>query len=60
VDDVDALVAAVEQVAGSSSDELARLRKEGRRTAEESSYPGLRPRWRALLDGFVALGAETR
>jgi glycosyltransferase involved in cell wall biosynthesis len=60
VDDVDALVAAVEQVAGSSSDELARLRKEGRRTAEESSYPALRPRWRALLDGFVALGAETR
>ncbi len=27
----------------------------GRLTAEENSYDALRPRWRALLDGFVAM-----
>ena len=36
------------------------MRRAGRATAEENSYPALRPRWRALLDGFVALGEDVR
>jgi glycosyltransferase involved in cell wall biosynthesis len=55
VDDVDALAASVEHVADASSEELGRIRGAGRETAEANSYPALRPRWRTLLDGFVAM-----
>jgi len=55
VEDVDALARSIEDVAGASEGELARMRAAGRETAGENSYPALRPRWRALLDGFVAL-----
>jgi glycosyltransferase involved in cell wall biosynthesis len=56
VEDVEALAGRVTHVAQAPADELQRMRDAGRRTAEESSYDALRPRWRALLDGFVALG----
>jgi glycosyltransferase involved in cell wall biosynthesis len=56
VEDVDALAASIVNVADASEDELDRVRAAGRATAESNSYPSLRPRWRALLDGFVALG----
>ena len=36
------------------------MRVAGRETAEANSYPALRPRWCALLDGFVAMGEEPR
>jgi glycosyltransferase involved in cell wall biosynthesis len=58
VDDVDALSGSVAHVAEAPAEELARMRKAGREKAEANSYPALRPRWRALLDGFVALGRE--
>lgn len=56
VEDVEALAGSLAHVAGASADELARVRTAGRETAETNSYLALRPRWRALLDGFVALG----
>jgi glycosyltransferase involved in cell wall biosynthesis len=56
VEDVEAIVEHAAGVAGSSPAELAPLRAAGRATAEANSYDALRPRWRALLDGFVALG----
>jgi glycosyltransferase involved in cell wall biosynthesis len=56
VEDVDALAASIVHVTDASEDELDRVRAAGRATAESNSYPSLRPRWRALLDGFVALG----
>ena len=37
------------------AEELDACGDAGRSTAEANSYPSLRPRWRALLDGFVAL-----
>ena len=58
VADVDALAGSVVHVAGASSDELARVREAGRATADENSYPALRPRWRGLFDGFVAMGGD--
>ena len=58
VEDVQGLVESIARVAGSPENELARTRAAGRETAEANSYPALRPRWRALLDGFVALGDE--
>jgi glycosyltransferase involved in cell wall biosynthesis len=58
VDDIDALARSVAHVAEAPAEELARMRKAGREKAEANSYPALRPRWRALLDGFVALGDE--
>ncbi len=58
VEDVEALAGSIVHVAEAPSDELERVRVAGRATAEESSYPALRPLWRALLDGFVALGDE--
>ena len=58
VEDVEALVGSVTHVGGASPDELARMREAGRVTADENSYPALRPLWRALLDGFVAMGDE--
>jgi glycosyltransferase involved in cell wall biosynthesis len=55
VEDVDAIVDRVAHVAGAPAEELERIREVGRRTAETSSYGALRPRWRALLTGFVTL-----
>jgi glycosyltransferase involved in cell wall biosynthesis len=52
-EDVDGLVLWTVHVA--ESDELDRVLAAGRETAEANSYPALRPRWRALLDGFVAM-----
>jgi glycosyltransferase involved in cell wall biosynthesis len=58
VEDVEALAGTIAQVAHAPGDELARMRAAGRAKAEANSYPALRPRWRALLDGFVALGED--
>ena len=58
VEDVEALAGSVMHAADASPDELARMREAGRVTADENSYPALRPRWLALLDGFVAMGDE--
>ncbi len=41
------------RVASASEDELQRLRSAGLETARENSYESLRPRWQALLEGFV-------
>jgi glycosyltransferase involved in cell wall biosynthesis len=54
-EDVDGLVAGVLHVASAGTGELDPVLDAGRATAEENSYAALRPRWRALLDGFVAL-----
>jgi glycosyltransferase involved in cell wall biosynthesis len=54
-EDVDGLVLWTVHVAELRSDELDRVLDAGRATAEANSYPALRPRWRALLDGFVAM-----
>jgi glycosyltransferase involved in cell wall biosynthesis len=56
VGDLEALASAVGEVAEASGEDLLRIREAGRATAEANSYPALRARWRALLDGFVALG----
>ena len=58
VEDVETLAGSLAHVADAPADELERMRVAGRETAEENSYPALRPRWRALLDGFVAMGDE--
>ncbi len=58
VEDVEALVAAAAHVAEASSSELDSVRAAGYSTAEENSYDALRPRWRRLLEGFVALPAD--
>ncbi len=55
VEDVEALTDSIAHVAGAPSEELGRMRRAGRETAEANSYPALRARWRALLDGFVEL-----
>jgi glycosyltransferase involved in cell wall biosynthesis len=55
VEDVQGLAHWVAHVAGASSDELERVRAAGRATAEANSYPALRPRWQALLRGFVTM-----
>jgi glycosyltransferase involved in cell wall biosynthesis len=55
IDDVDGLVRASAAVAETSREELARVLREGRATAEANSYDALRPRWRELLRGFVEL-----
>ena len=54
-DDVEGLVTWVIHVADATATELTRVLEAGRVLAEECSYEALRPRWRALLDGFVAL-----
>lgn len=54
-EDVDGLVGWTLHVAEASAPELERVLDAGRLLAEETSYDALRPRWRALLDGFVAL-----
>lgn len=56
VEDGEGLARSIAHVAAASSEELGRVRDAGRATAEANAYPALRPRWRALLDGFVALG----
>ena len=58
VEDVEGLAGSLAHVAGAPPDELERMRLAGRATAEENSYPALRLRWRALLEGFVVLGEE--
>jgi glycosyltransferase involved in cell wall biosynthesis len=55
VDDVEALAEASERAASASAEDLSRVLREGRATAEENSYDALRPRWKDLLRGFVAL-----
>jgi hypothetical protein len=42
-------------VADAYATELERVLREGRATAEANSYDALRPRWRELLGGFVAM-----
>ena len=55
IDDVEGLVEATARVASAPAEELSRVLREGRATAEENSYDALRPRWRELLRGFVAI-----
>ena len=55
VDDVEALVVACAGVAAAGVEELATVLREGRVMAEANSYEALRPRWRELLRGLVAL-----
>ena len=54
-EDVDGLVEWTLHVAGAAAAALEPVLAAGRATAEDNSYDALRPRWRALLDGFVAL-----
>jgi glycosyltransferase involved in cell wall biosynthesis len=56
-EDVDGLVAWTLHVATAGRGDLDPVLEAGRAMAEETSYDALRPRWRALLEGFVALGA---
>jgi glycosyltransferase involved in cell wall biosynthesis len=55
VGDVDGLVEASSRVAAAGDTELGEVARAGRATAEATSYVALRPRWRDLLRGFVAL-----
>ena len=55
VEDVEALVHATAAVASAPAGELADVLRAGRATAEGNSYDALRPRWRELLRGFVAM-----
>jgi len=55
VEDVDGLVLWVVHVADAMPNELEPVLRAGRETAEANSYVALRPRWRSLLDGFVAV-----
>ena len=55
VEDVEGIVDWTAHVFGAPTQELERVRLEGRATAELNSYVALRPRWRELLDGFVEL-----
>jgi glycosyltransferase involved in cell wall biosynthesis len=57
VEDVDAIVQWSAHVAEAPAAELERIRQSGFETARESSYGALAARWRALLDGFVAMDA---
>ena len=54
-EDVDGLVAWTLHVAGAPRSDSSLSSPRARATAEDNSYDALRPRWRALLDGFVAL-----
>jgi glycosyltransferase involved in cell wall biosynthesis len=54
-EDVDGLLGWTHYVAGASEGELAAVLDAGTAVAHDNSYEALRPRWRALLDGFVAL-----
>ena len=54
-EDVEGLETWTMHVADADGPELERVLDAGRAVAQECSYEALRPRWRALLDGFVAL-----
>jgi glycosyltransferase involved in cell wall biosynthesis len=54
-EDVDGLVEWSARVAGAPAGELESVREAGLVTARENSYESLRPRWRGLLEGFVAI-----
>jgi glycosyltransferase involved in cell wall biosynthesis len=54
-EDVDGLVDAIGRIAGAADGELDPVLDAGRRVAAENDYVALRPRWRNMLDGFVAL-----
>jgi len=56
--DVEGLVAWTLHVAEAGATALDGLLDAGRSLAEARSYEALRPRWRTLLDGFVALPAH--
>jgi glycosyltransferase involved in cell wall biosynthesis len=56
-EDVDGLVEWTLHVASASAGELEPVLAAGRALAERCSYVALRPRWRGLLEGFVALPA---
>jgi glycosyltransferase involved in cell wall biosynthesis len=58
VEDADGLAARLQRVAEAPEEERSRLVRAGRATAERTSYEALRPRWRELLSGFVALGED--
>jgi glycosyltransferase involved in cell wall biosynthesis len=55
VDDVDGIVSWTAYVAGAPAEVIDEVRRAGRATAEANSYDALRPRWRELLTGFVAM-----
>ena len=55
VEDVEGIVTWTVHVADAYATELERVLREGRATAEANSYDALRPRWRELLSGFVAM-----
>jgi glycosyltransferase involved in cell wall biosynthesis len=57
VDDVNGLAAGLARVAAYPAKSLALVRLDGRATAETLSHEALRPRWAALFDGFVSMGA---
>jgi glycosyltransferase involved in cell wall biosynthesis len=52
--DVDGLVEWSAHVSAAAGEELDTVREAGLVTARENSYESLLPRWRALLEGFVA------
>ena len=54
-EDVDGLVHWIEHAASVSASDLEPILAAGRALAERCSYDALRPRWRGLLEGFVAL-----
>jgi glycosyltransferase involved in cell wall biosynthesis len=58
VEDADGLADFTVYVSQASAAELDRIRAAGLETARENSYESLRPRWRALLDGFVAFSGR--
>ena len=55
VEDIEGLTEATAHIAAASEPDLAAIRREGRRTAEENSYPALGARWLDLFRGFVEL-----
>jgi glycosyltransferase involved in cell wall biosynthesis len=55
IDDVEALVESTAAVASAPVESLDDVLHQGRATAEANSYDALRPRWRELLRGFVAI-----
>jgi glycosyltransferase involved in cell wall biosynthesis len=54
-EDVDGLVEWIVRVAEAATGELDPVLDAAEAVARENAYAALRPRWRALLDGFVAL-----
>ena len=59
VADVEAIETWTVHVADAPASELDRVCATARETAEANSYDALRPRWRALLDGFVEMPGDT-